>query len=156
MTWTQRLLQQRLSGGAAWIPTVVRLAAGVVLVAVSLSKFTRHADLVAAFERYGIPLPELSVYLAGTVELVGGLLLVLGLLTRPAALVVAAQMVVAVGTGGRIDRDFFHLWLGLILLAAALFLAWSGSGRLGVDERLARDTTTPRSPVRRAPASAGG
>ena len=131
----QRLFASRLRGGAQWWSTGVRWLAGAVLVSVSLSKFTRHEDLVAAFERYGIPFPDQSVYLAGTIELLGGLLLLIGLLTRLAALAVAGNMFVAVLTGGRIDVDFYHTGLGSLLFLAALFLLWSGPGRVAIDNR---------------------
>jgi putative oxidoreductase len=132
------IFRSRLTGWPAWIPTVVRLASGFTLIAVSLSKFTRHQSLVDSFERYGIPAADAAVYLAGTVELVGGVLLLLGLLVRPTGLVVAAQFAVAVLTGGRVDTDFFHVGLGTMLLAAGLFLAWSGAGPLSLDERIER------------------
>jgi putative oxidoreductase len=134
--WRDRLFVTRLQGTGAWLPTVVRLLAGGVLVAVSLSKFSRHQALVDSFERYGIPWPEMSVYLAGTIELVGGVLLVVGLCTRLAAAVVVVNMIVATATGGRVDRDLFHLGLGPLLLLAAAFLVWSGAGRLSLDRRL--------------------
>ncbi len=118
-----------------WWPLVVRVIAGVVLVVVSLSKFTRHDSLVDSFERYGIPWPDLAVYVAGTVELVGGLLLVVGLLARLAAALVAVNMVVALATGGRVEVDLYHVGLGGLLLAAALFLVWAGAGPWSVDER---------------------
>jgi putative oxidoreductase len=130
------MFRSRLDGRAGLIPLVVRLAAGVTLVAVSLSKFTRHDSLVDSFERYGIPAADLSVYVAGAVELVGGLLLLVGFLVRPTGVVIAAQFTVAVLTGGRVDTDFFHVGLGSMLLAAGVFLAWSGAGRLSVDERI--------------------
>lgn len=115
----------------------MRVIAGVVLVVVSLSKFTRHESLVDSFERYGIPAPDLAVYVAGTVELVGGLLLLVGLLARLAAALVAVNMVVALATGGRVDVDLYHVGLGSLLLAAALFLVWAGAGPWSFDERLA-------------------
>lgn len=132
---SQRLFASKLHGNAQWWSTAVRWLAGAILVSVSLSKFTRHDDLVAAFERYGIPFPEQSVYLAGTVELVGGILLLLGFLTRLAALAVAGNMLVAVLTGGRVDVDFYHTGLGSLLFLAAVFVLWSGPGLVAVDNR---------------------
>jgi putative oxidoreductase len=125
-------------------PLVVRVAAGVTLITVSLSKFTRHEELVDSFERYGLPWPDASVYVAGAVELVGGVLLVVGLITRVAAAVVAINMTVAVLTGGRVDVDLYHVGLGVVLLIAALFLLWSGGGPLSVDERLVAAATRQR------------
>ena len=139
---SQRLFSSKLQGNTQWWSTATRWIAGLVLVAVSLSKFTRHEDLVAAFERYGIPFPEQSVYLAGSVELVGGALLIVGFLTRLAALAVAGNMLVAVLTGGRIDVDFYHTGLGSLLFLAALFVLWSGPGRVAVDNRWVEGATT--------------
>ena len=124
-----------------WSPLVVRVAAGVTLITVSLAKFTRHEALVDSFERYGLPCPDASVYVAGTVELVGGALLVVGLITRLAAAVVAINMTVALLTGGRVDVVLYHVGLGVVLLVAALFLLWSGGGPLSLDERLVASAT---------------
>ena len=130
--------------GLGWWLLVVRVSAGVALIAVSLSKFTRHEALVDSFERYGLPWPDASVYMAGTVELGGGLLLLVGLLTRVAAAVVAINMTVALLTGGRVDVDVYHVGLGSVLLLAALFLVWAGSGPLSIDERLIATATRQR------------
>jgi putative oxidoreductase len=137
----ERLFRTRLDGSAAWVATAVRVTAGGMLVAVSLSTFTRHATLVESFERYGVPVPEVSVYLAGAVEAVAGVLLVIGFLTRPAAVVVAVLLVIATATGGRVDRDLFHLGQGPLRVAACALLAYAGSGRLSVDERLTPPVT---------------
>src|SRR5215204_2711788 len=139
----RRLLATR--PGVGWWPAVVRLTAGVVLIVVSLSKFTRHESLVDSFERYGVPWPDASVYLAGTIELCGGVLLLLGLVTRLAALAVAGNMVVALATGGRVDVDLYHVGLGTVLLVAALFLVWAGGGPWSVDARLLRRAHQPLS-----------
>ncbi len=130
-------------GLGSW-PLIVRVAAGVTLIAVSLSKFTRHETLVDSFERYGLPWPDASVYVAGTVELAGGVLLVVGLITRVAAAVVAINMTVAVLTGGRVDVDLYHVGLGVVLLVAALFLLWAGGGPWSIDERLVAAATRQR------------
>jgi putative oxidoreductase len=129
--------------GLGWWPLVVRLPTGVILVVVSLSKFTRHQNLVDSFERYGLPWPDTAVYVAGTIELVGGVLLIIGLVTRLAAAAVTASMAVALATGGRVDADLYHLGLGSLLLAAALFLVWAGAGPWSVDERLVRRAAGP-------------
>jgi putative oxidoreductase len=117
---------------------VVRVVTGVVMVAVSISKFTRHADLVASFEDYGIPNPSRAVTLAGWVELVGGLLLLGGLLVRLGALFSALHFAVALGTGGRFEMDLFHLGLGSAMLAACLFLVWAGAGPWSADGAIYR------------------
>jgi putative oxidoreductase len=127
--------------GLGWWPLVVRVAAGVTLIVVSLSKFTRHETLVDSFERYGVPLPDASVFAAGTVELLGGLLLLVGLVTRVTAAVVTINMTVALLTGGRVEVDLYHLGLGSVLLIAAVFLLWAGGGPWSIDERLVAAAT---------------
>ena len=70
---------------------------------------------------------------SGALELVGGLLLVVGLLTRPAALLLAVNMVGAIATAGRVDGGTFHLGVAPTMLVAMLFLVWAGCGRLALD-----------------------
>ncbi len=74
-----------------WIATLVRIVTGILFVTFSLGKFVDHTQESADFDRYGIPFPEVTTYLVGTLEMVCGVLLLLGLLTRPAALLLAAQ-----------------------------------------------------------------
>ena len=45
-----------------------------------MGKFADHASEVADFRHYGVPLPELAVPLAGTIEIVGGFCVVIGFL----------------------------------------------------------------------------
>jgi putative oxidoreductase len=115
----------------------VRVASGAVFVSFSLGKFVRHGAEADAFDRYGIPIPDVATYVAGGVELVGGVLLIVGLMTRPAALALAANMVVAIATAGRIDGGPVHLGLAPALLACMLYLVWVGGGARSADLRAA-------------------
>src|SRR5439155_13709871 len=91
-----RVLEPRTEGLAGWCTTAVRIVTGVLFVTFSLGKFVDHAKESADFDHYGIPAPELATYLVGTLELVCGALLVVGLLTRPAASLLAANLVGAI------------------------------------------------------------
>ena len=73
---------------------------------------------------------------AGIIELVAGLLLVVGLFTRPVALLLALNLVGAIATAGRIDGGTFHLGVAPAMLVAMLFLVWAGSGRLALDRAM--------------------
>ena len=86
-----RLFAPRTHGGAAWATTIVRVVTGVLFVTFSIGKFADHAEETADFEHYGIPVPEVATYLVGALELVGGVLLVVGLFTRPAAFLLGVQ-----------------------------------------------------------------
>ena len=77
--------------------------------------------------------------LAGAAEFFGGLLLIIGLLVRPAALVLAATMVVAIVTV-HLENGFFltnnGYEFGLALLAVSVGLFFRGAGSLSVDQLL--------------------
>ena len=107
-----------------------------VLFVVSLSKFTDHSNEVADFHRYGVPSPGAAVYVVGIVELIGGIALALGLLTRLGALLLAGDMIGAISTAGRVEGGSFHLGVAPTLLVTMLFMLWAGPGSAALDRRL--------------------
>jgi putative oxidoreductase len=115
----------------------VRIVTGAVFIGFGQSKFVHHAREARAFDRYGLPDPNVFAYATGTLELALGSALLLGLLTRLAALGLAGNMVGAIATGGRVDGGFVNLGLAPILLVALLFLVWAGGGRWSLDALLA-------------------
>jgi putative oxidoreductase len=141
----QLVIAPRDLGRAAWAVAAARVAAGVVFVAFSFGKFIHHEAEAAAFDRYGIPQADAATYLVGTLELVGGLMLVLGLGTRVVAVALAGNMIGAIATAGRHDGGPVNLGLAPAVLAAMLVLIWAGAGRASLDEMLARRWTSRRS-----------
>ncbi|PLX59622.1 DoxX family protein [Sedimenticola selenatireducens] len=84
----------------------------------------------------------LMALLAGSAEFFGGLALILGLLVRPAAAVLAFTMVIAIvtvhiGNGLFMSNDGYEF--GLALLAALVALAISGAGRGSLDAMLSKE-----------------
>ena len=78
--------------------------------------------------------------LAGSAELFGGLLLIVGLLTRPSALVLAITMIVAIVTvhlehGLFISNNGYEFGLALLAISAALVI--QGAGRFSLDNIIA-------------------
>jgi putative oxidoreductase len=139
MVTVSRLLHSRYpSGPVAVVVALIRVVTGLVFVTVSTGKFADHAVESVDFGRYGVPIPDIAVYAVGVVELVCGLLLVAGLMTRPAAAALAATMVGAIATAGRVDGGSFHLGVAPTLLVVTLALLWVGSGRPAVDAILER------------------
>jgi len=74
--------------------------------------------------------------LAGSAEFFGGLFILLGLLTRPAAASLAFTMLVAIFSvhfqnGLFMSNNGYEF--GLALLAASISLAFSGAGKAGID-----------------------
>lgn len=77
--------------------------------------------------------------LAGSAEFFGGLLLIIGLLVRPAALMLAVTMVVAIVTV-HLDNGLFMAnngyEFGLALLVISATLVFRGAGSLSADRAL--------------------
>jgi putative oxidoreductase len=123
------------SGPRASAALAVRLVSGLIFVAFGIGKFTSHAMEVASFKAYGLPAPDAFVYAIGVVELVGGALLLAGLGTSLAALVLAGDMVGAIVVSGIARGEAISLTLAPALLLAMLFLLWAGAGRAALDAR---------------------
>jgi uncharacterized membrane protein YphA (DoxX/SURF4 family) len=66
------------------------------------------------------------------IELVGGLLVMTGALTRPAALVLAGDMIGAIVVSGIAKGELISLTLAPAELVAMLVLLYTGPGRLSV------------------------
>ena len=92
------------------------------------------AGTAAGFGKMGLPLPYASAVAAGSAEFFGGVLLLLGLFVRPAALVMAFTMAVAtyvhLPAGFALSKGGAEYALTLLLVLAALVLL--GGGRWGV------------------------
>ena len=93
------------------------------------------------FATLGVPQPQLSAYLTGTAELIGGAFLAVGLLTTIAASVLALLMLAAFYFV-HLDNGFFVDQGGVeyvLVLAAALFIIIVfGTGRASLDGVLTR------------------
>jgi uncharacterized membrane protein YphA (DoxX/SURF4 family) len=94
---------------------------GLLFIMTGTLKFVQHPAAIASFVHWGVPAAAVTV--VGALELVCGALLVFGILTRAAAIVLGADMVAAIGTAGRIDGGV-HLVLPPILLIVCIALAW--------------------------------
>ena len=92
-------------------------------------------------ESIGLAPGYIMALLAGSAEFFGGLFILVGLLTRPAALVLSVTMVVAIFSV-HIQNGLFMTnngyEFGLALLAGSVSLLLSGSGKVAVDTWLAK------------------
>jgi len=140
------LLPRLLSTHAHPATFFVRLAVGWVFLSEGIQKFLFSAELGAGrFAKIGIPAPEFFGPFVGLVEIVGGTLLVLGLLTRFAALPLVVDMVVAIATTKVPILTDKGLWAAsheartdLLCLFASLYLLIAGAGSWSLDARLGR------------------
>lgn len=140
-----RIVQRLLTTEAGWDALALRLPAGIIFAAHGAQK------LFGWFGGYGLEgtgqwlasiglAPGyLMALLAGGAEFFGGLALIIGLLVRPAAAVLAFTMLVAIftvhiGNGLFMSNNGYEF--GLALLAISVSLALSGAGRASLDRLL--------------------
>jgi putative oxidoreductase len=141
------------SGGPAGLGLLaLRLVIGAVMVVAGWKKLFEFG--VPAFGQAlaaeGIPLPLLAAWGVTLLEVVGGALLVVGLLSRPIALLLAIDMVVAIvlvtheigflSSTGRSGME-----INLLLIGGLLAVALGGAGSISVDRAL--EDRTRRSAV---------
>jgi putative oxidoreductase len=117
------------------VVALLRVALGIEFVQAGGGKFLNHDTYVERFRRWELPEPSAFSYAVGALEVTAGLLLVAGLLVRPAALLLAGNMVGAVSTAGRIDGGQ-DLVLPPILFVTLVIVALAGGGRWQVARRL--------------------
>jgi putative oxidoreductase len=146
--WGAGSAAELLTAGPAtgWRATAAflgRLAGGAVFVVFGAGKFINHESELASFHQYGLPAADAFVYVIGVVELVGGVLLIIGLATRAAAIVLAGDMVGAIIVSGIGRGELVSVTLAPGELALCLFLLWTGPGTFALDRRLFGPATAP-------------
>src|SRR5712691_10393817 len=116
---------------------VLRVSLGLIFFSHGYPKLEHSgAGMQGFFVQHG--LPGYFVYIAGVLEVFGAMLLVLGLFTRGAALILAIEMGVAIwkvhSAGGYLAVHNYEF--PLAMLAASFALATVGAGRLSLDHPL--------------------
>lgn len=98
-----------------------------------------HYDrTVALFLTVNIPFPEVAAWFIGGLELAGGLALLLGLLVRPFAALLAVEMAVVIYKV-RLPQGFLGAGeYEMVLLLTCLAVSLLGPGRFSLDPYLAR------------------
>src|SRR5579863_10061214 len=77
---------------------IIRLMAGGVFLSEGVLKFVYTNQGVGRFTKLGFPMPELTAHFVGSMEIIGGILLLFGLLTRVTSFYFIIQMIVAILT----------------------------------------------------------
>jgi putative oxidoreductase len=138
------MLQNLIATTAAWFTLPVRLALGIIFIGHGAQKVfgawggPGWAKFTAADAPFAFMRPAwLWLAMAAVAELAGGLLVLLGLLTRVGAFFLACVMLTAML--GKHWGAFFApsgIEYTVALLGMSLALLIAGGGRLSVDERL--------------------
>ena len=104
---------------------LIRLRVGCVFLSEGIQKFLYPDELAAGrFARIGIAMPEVMGPFVGVVETVCGMLIILGLLTRPAAFLLLINMTVAI-VSTKIPILLGHGFWGFSLRKLARYGFWS-------------------------------
>ena len=122
--------------------TLVRVITGIIFMAHGGQKLFSFgiAGVTAGFTQMGVPFPGITAPLVAIVEFFGGLALVIGLLTRLAALGLAIDMLGAIFLV-HIAAGFFMpqgYEFALLLFTTCLALVIAGPGRYAIDDTIAR------------------
>jgi len=124
---------------------VVRMALGLEFFGSGLGKLGKLSGLIQYFRSLDIPVAEILAPLVASTELICGALIAVGLVTRPAAIMLCGVMTVAIVTAAVPEKHIAVTWHGLLeffyLPEVLLFLllAWvacAGPGRASLDATL--------------------
>ena len=117
---------------------ILRVGVGLAMAfAHGLGKIPVSEGFVGATAALGFPFPVLFAWAAALSEFLGGLLLAVGLVTRPAAFFLACTMATAFFVQHGAD-PFGDKELAFVYLVASLALLAAGPGRYSVDRSLQR------------------
>ena len=124
---------------------LLRLAAGLIVVPHGMQKLFGMfggggiAGTGAFFDKIGYSPGSTLALLVGCTEFIGGILLAIGLFTRPAALALAIHFVFV--THFHLARGFFNpgIEFPLLWLTIFVFFAIRGGGPLSVDSRMSKE-----------------
>lgn len=124
----------------------LRLALGIIFFSHGYPKLAHQGGgMQGFFVQHG--LPGYFVYVSGVLEVFGGILLVLGLFTRGAALLLAIEMAVAIwkvhSSGGYLAVHNYEF--PLVVMTACFVLAMVGAGMISLDHPLFESGSRGRS-----------
>ena len=138
-------LQQRMFASSAPKATLlVRVLVGWVFLSEGIQKFLFPETLgVGRFAKIGIPDPSFTAPFVGVVEILFGVLIIVGLLTRLATIPLLIDISVAIATTKipmLLDKGFWtaahEARTDLCMLLGLIFLLLVGAGPLSIDRRL--------------------
>lgn len=132
----------KLAQSIGWLgPLLARITVGVVFMGTGWGKLHSIPDVTQFFTELHIPAPHFQAVLVASTEFFGGVLLLIGLFTRLAALPLAFTMVIAILTAkldkiegvtdllGAEEFSYFVLFV---------WLAMAGPGRVSIDHLLGK------------------
>jgi putative oxidoreductase len=120
-----------------WGITVVRIAMAIILIVHGYQKWFQFGvttGVTGLFAKFGLPAPGLLAFVAATLELGGGVLLLIGLFARWVGLLLAVEFAVATFYVQFRLKGFMGGEFEMLLMACGLLFFLAGPGRASVDE----------------------
>lgn len=120
------------------IVLIGRILLAIIFIMAGLSKFGDAAGNAAYFGSVGLPMPGILVWLVAIFEVVAGIAILVGFMTRPAAYLlalfcIASAVVAHANFGDQIQMILFMK--NLAIAGGFLVLGASGPGSISVDAR---------------------
>ncbi len=125
----------------------IRLAVGLIFFTQGILKYIDPSMGVNRFTKIGFPHPGFTAHFVGTFEIVCGLLVLVGLITRVAAIPLLAVICTAIATTkipelSRANQGFWFMVsdarADFAILMSLLFLLRTGAGGWSLDAQLAK------------------
>jgi putative oxidoreductase len=132
---------------------LIRLAVGLIFFTQGILKYTDPQMGVVRFARIGFPHPFFTAHFVGAFEIVCGLLVLLGLWTRAAAVPLWIVITTAIATTKipelfRANQGFWFMVsdarTDFAMFCSLLFLIWMGGGALSLDGARSHEPTGMR------------
>ena len=123
---------------------LIRLAVGLIFLTQGILKYSDPNMGVVRFTRIGFPDPYFTAHFVGTFEIVCGLLVLLGLWTRAAAVPLLVVITTAIATTKipelfRANQGFWYMAsdarADFAMFCSLVFLIWMGGGAWSVDAK---------------------
>lgn len=130
---------------------IARLALSVLFVWSGVMKLLGYAAFAGYLQAKGVPFVQVATAVATAIEVLGGILLIVGFLTRPLALVLAIYTIATAVIGhdfwnvadAALQHDMvIHFWKNVGIAGGFLLLFVTGAGGASIDAARA-----PRRPL---------
>jgi putative oxidoreductase len=121
---------------------IARIALAILFLWGGVMKLVGYAGFVSYLQSKGVPYPQIGAPIATAIEVVGGVFLVVGFVTRPLAILLAAYSIVTAVLG----HDFWnvanaaeqhdmviHFWKNVGIAGGFLLLSVTGAGGVSID-----------------------
>ena len=139
-----------VTGYLTWLPPLaIRIVVGWVFLWTGWQKLNFLPRMIENFREWGIPAPEILTPFASGMEFVGGLLLLVGLLTRVVSIPMMIIMLVAIASAKWGDVNSLQTLLGFEEISYFVmfgYLAVAGPGPVSLDHFILKATRKERPP----------